>query len=153
MNHKNVEQATGCVSHPNTHRINVWLSDVSQCPHVGSTGRTRALRLNSQGTFTAHLLTAPSLWEELGKKQRGSLPWLTSLNIFKSWCDLLLGSADPEVPAPYSTLQPACSIYCSSTLSLCVQSLNTAKSPYTLKHISLTELPAPLARILWWLRQ
>ena len=87
------------------------------------------------------------------KKQRGSLPRLTSLSIFKSWCDLLLGSADAEVPAPYSTLQPACSIYCSSTLSLCLQSLNIAKNPYTLKHISLTELPAPLARILWWLRQ
>lgn len=75
MKQKNVEQAAGRVSHLNTHRINLWLSDVSQCPHVGSIERTRALRPNSQGTFTACLLTAPSsLWEELGKKQKGSLP-------------------------------------------------------------------------------
>ena len=105
-NQKNVEQATGCVSHPNTHRINLWLSDISQCPHVGSTGRTRALRPNSQGTFTARLLTAPSsLWEELGRSKGDHYHdwhhWVFSkVGVTCCW-DLLMLKC-PLLIAPYS---------------------------------------------------
>lgn len=47
MNQKTAEQRAGLESHPNTDRLNLWLSDVIQDPHL----RKEAQRLNYQGTF------------------------------------------------------------------------------------------------------
>ena len=98
-------------------RINLWLRDVSQCPRVDRGPYGRILREPSQ----------PALWQLLHhskkrqQKRRGSVPMAGTTEDFQKlvWPGVL-GSDDPEVLSPYGIPQPACSMYCSPTLSLCL---------------------------------
>lgn len=56
MNQKKVESGAEFVSHPNKHRLNLLLRDVTQGSHVKRMGKTEAQRLNSQVTLTTCLL-------------------------------------------------------------------------------------------------
>lgn len=144
MNQKKAEQIAESVSHPNTHRLNLLLRDVIQGPHLRRMGSTGAQSLNSQITFIACLWTVPSLlWEELGKKHKGSSPLPRtdtveySSRVGVSSC----GGQLSDVLSLYSTPQPACSIHVVLPwLFLMLTILHISKDLYKLKHISLTEL-------------
>lgn len=95
------------MSHPNTHRLNLWLRDVIQIAQVKRMGRTGAPGLTSQETSTACLFTLHHC-EELGEKHEGSSPKpMTDISelfskVGVTYCGGPAASEVPSPRAPYS---------------------------------------------------